>query len=107
MEIRFSNNMEEAKKHIGKIYIESGEKGASMNGNVAQILKAFFNICEAMAVIKIPEKLMISIIQDTRKLQRECPVCHNEEIGAYDNFCKICGYKFNKKREEHNNGCCK
>lgn len=27
----------------------------------------------------------------------KCPICENEEINQEDNYCKICGYKFEKQ----------
>lgn len=98
MEIKYGKEAEETINKIGAIHITAGEKGAAIEGNAKDIIKAFIYICESMAIVKIPEEMLIEIVKETQKKikdkQKVCPRCENIEIGAQDNFCKICGYKF-------------
>lgn len=98
MEIRYGKEAKEKINRIGTIHITAGENGAAIDGNTEDIIKAFIHVCESMAIIKVPEKMLIEIVKATQNRMKDkpkvCPRCENVEIGSQDNFCKICGYKF-------------
>lgn len=98
MEIKQGKEAKNSIHRIGTIHITAGDNGAAIDGNTEDIIKSFIHVCESMAIINVPEEMLIDIVKATQKKMKDkpkvCPRCENEEIGSQDNFCKICGYKF-------------
>ena len=98
MEIKQGNEAKASAYRIGKAHITAGDNGAIIDGNTEEVIKSFIHVCESMAIINVPEEMLIDIVKATQKKMKDkpkvCPRCENIEIGAQDNFCKICGYKF-------------
>lgn len=98
MEIKFGKEVKDITQRIGTVHIAAGERGAAVEGNTNDIIKAFAFICESMAIVNLPEAMLLDIVKETQKRMKNktkvCPRCENIEIGPQDNFCKICGYKF-------------
>lgn len=100
MEIKFGKEAREMTPRIGTIHIASGEKGAAVEGSTEEIIKSFIYICESMALVNVPEQMLIDIVKKSQTRMKNkpkvCPRCENVEIGSQDNFCKICGYQFRR-----------
>lgn len=98
MEIKHGEEAKNLRYKMGTVHITAGNKGAAIEGNTEDIIKSFINVCESMAIVNVPEELLIDIVKETQKKMKNkpkvCPRCENIEIGPQDNFCKICGYKF-------------
>ncbi len=98
MEIKHGEEAKNSKYKMGTIHITAGKNGAAIEGNTADIVKSFIHVCESMAIVNVPEEMLIDIVKETQKRMankpKVCPRCENVEIGPQDNFCKICGYKF-------------
>lgn len=98
MEIKQGNEAKAVHYRIGKVHITAGDNGAAIDGNTEEVIKSFIHVCETMAIINVPEEMLIDIVKATQEKMKDkpkvCPRCENVEIGKQDNFCKICGYKF-------------
>ncbi len=98
MEIKQGDEAKALLHRIGAIHITAGDNGTELKGNTEEIIKSFIHVCESMAIINVPEEMLIDIVKAAQKKMKDkpkvCPRCENVEIGTHDNFCKICGYKF-------------
>lgn len=98
MEIKQGNEAKGLHYKIGNVHITSGDKWAAIDGNTEEVIKSFIHVCEIMAIINVPEEMLIDIVKATQEKMKDkpkvCPRCENVEIGRHDKFCKICGYKF-------------
>lgn len=67
MEIKHGEEAKNSKYKMGTIHITAGKNGAVIEGNTADIVKSFIHVCESMAIVKVPEEMLIDIVKATQK----------------------------------------